>query len=126
MAHDNIFSLIDVRDTARGVLRLCSDESIKICHFASSPPVRRTDLAARIKATSRYGKMMDYGEVNFADIHYTEPRGRYNQLDTTLATSHLELIFRPTDEIIREKVELLDTASDLKTSAAIAETKDER
>lgn len=108
MAQDNTFSLIDVRDTAQGLLRLCDEEGLPICHLASAPPVRRLELAALIKATSRFGEEMAYEAVPFSAIPYSEPRGRSNHLDNRLARERLGLTFREPEAIIREKVAWLD------------------
>jgi len=108
MAQDNTFSLIDVRDTAQGLLRLCDEEGLPICHLAGAPPVRRLELAALIKATSRFGEEMAYQTVPFREIPYSEPRGRSNHLDNRLAIDRLGLTFREPEAIIREKVVLLD------------------
>lgn len=109
MANDNILSIVDVRDTASGLIRICEDDSLKICHLASSPPILRSELASRISVVSRFGKMMNYEVVPFSEIPYTELRGRFNHLNNTLAVSRLCMKFRQPDIIIGEKVDLLDS-----------------
>lgn len=108
MAKDNIFSIVDVRDTALGLLKLADKPELKICHFASTPPVVRTELADAIRRFSARQQKMSYKTVSFSDIPYSEPRGRCNDLDCSLARSVFGLKFRPPLEIIEEKVKLLD------------------
>lgn len=108
MAKDNTFSISDVSDTAEGLLRISQNDSLRLCHLASTPFIVRTELASLVKSFSKYGDMMAYEIVSFSDIQYSEPRGQYNQLDNTLALSTLGMNFKPPEEIIRQKVELLD------------------
>lgn len=110
MARDNVFSLIDVRDTAAGLLRICAEPGLSICHLASEPPVLRKELAALVKKQSRYGQRMAFDEVAFADIPYSEPRGRLNHLDCRRTAGRYGLSFRPPTEVIMAKVALLDAA----------------
>ncbi len=108
MAKDNTFSISDVRDTAEGLLKISENDSLRICHLASTPYVVRTELASLIQSFSKYKNMMAYEVVSFSDIPYSEPRGQYNHLNNTLAISSLGMNFKPPEEIIRQKVELLD------------------
>ncbi len=108
MAKDNIFSIIDVRDTARGLLKLGKKPSLKICHFASTQPVVRTELAELIMKFSKYKDLMAYQVGSFSDMPYSEPRGRRNHLDNSFAKSALKMNFNPVKEIVKQKVELLD------------------
>lgn len=108
MAKDNTFSILDVRDTAEGLLRLSDNDSLRICHFASTPYIVRAELASLIQSFSKYKDMMAYKVVSFANIPYSEPRARLNHLDNTLAVSRLGMKFKPPKKIIRRKVELLD------------------
>jgi len=110
MARDNFFSLVHVHDTAVGLLRICEDATVSICHLASSPAVRRVDLAAMVKMHSHYGQQMAFDEVAFADIPYTEPRGRLNQLNCDRTIARYSLTFRNPEEIIRDKIAVLDEA----------------
>jgi len=108
MAHDNMFSIIDVRDTAEGLFRLTEHPDIKKCHLASTPPVIRTVLADSIIKQSKYKDKMGYKSVSFSDIKYSEPRARLNHLDNSLSVSVLGMRYTLSDEIIQKKVELLD------------------
>lgn len=108
MARDNSFSLIDVRDAAEGLRRLAPDGTPPVMHLAARPPVVRTALADLVIKTSRRGREMSYTPVSFSEISYSEPRGRRNELDATLAATALGMSFRPSDEVVRAKVELLD------------------
>lgn len=117
MAKDNIFSIIDVRDTAEGLLRLCDRPDVDVCHLASSPFLLRTELASLIMNFSKYKNLMAYKTVSFSDIPYSEKRGRCNHLDNSFAISSLGINFRLPQDIIRKKVELLDRyIEDIKSS----------
>ena len=50
----------------------------------------------------------DVKTVSFSDITYSEPRGRLNHLDNSLSLSLLGMKYKTPEEIIRQKVELLD------------------
>lgn len=108
MAVDNVFSIIDARDTAEGLLRLFNHPHIGTCHLASDPPVVRSELADKIMAFSKHKERMAYAPTVFSQIPYSEKRGRLNHLDSSLAVGQLKMTFRPPEEIIREKVGLLD------------------
>ena len=108
MAKDNVFSIIDVRDTARGLLEIGKKSSMKICHLASTPLIFRTELASYIMNFSKYKDRMSYDEGLFSEIPYSEPRSRLNHLDNSLAVSSLGITFRNPEEIIRQKVDLID------------------
>jgi len=108
MANDNMFSIIDVKDTARGLLRLSENKSITICHLSSNPPVVRSRLADMVISFSKFKNLMHYEAVKFSDIPYSEPRGRLNHLDNSLAIRELSMEFTPSEEVIRRKVEYLD------------------
>lgn len=112
MAKDNTFSIADVRDTAEGLLRIAGHNELRICHLASSPYIVRTQLASLVKSLSRFRDSMNYKVTNFSNIPYSEPRAKHNSLDVSLASSVLGMKFRPPEEIIREKVELLDRHMD--------------
>lgn len=108
MASDNSFSLADVRDTAKGLLKLADTESVKVCHLASAPLVWRTELADLIMSLSKYGDRMSYASTVFSKIPYSEKRARCNHLDNTMAVSKLGLSFRNPRDIVCQKVALLD------------------
>jgi len=55
MANDNTFSISDVQDTAKGLLRIGDHEAVRICHLASQPHIIRNNLAALIKIGSEEG-----------------------------------------------------------------------
>jgi dTDP-4-dehydrorhamnose reductase len=107
MAHDNIFSIIDVKDTCEGLLRLSQAPEVGICHLASVPPIVRTELASMVMKFSKYKNLMSYETVPFSEIPYSQKRSRDTHLDNSLAMS-LGMKFRPPEDIVREKVELLD------------------
>lgn len=109
MAGDNIISLSDVDDTARGLLALAGAEppAHRIYHLVSAPGVGRAELAATIKATSRWGHAMGYDVVPFASLHYDEPRPTRAFLCSGRLAS-LGVAFAPPQEVTRRKVGLLD------------------
>lgn len=108
MAKDNIFSIIDVRDTAVGLLKLCSVDSLKICHLAGNQPIYRTELASFIISHSRFGNVMSFKEVLFSEIPYSEPRSCCNHLDNSLAITKLGMAFANSLDVIHHKVDFLD------------------
>ncbi len=108
MADDNIFSIIDVNDTAQGLIKLSQNRFLKICHLATAPALIRSDLAETISNFSINKNLNKFARVPFAKIKYTEKRGRLNDLDNSLAVSVLGLTFRPPEAIIEQKVDLLD------------------
>lgn len=108
MAKDNIFSIVDVRDTSEGLLRILDRPDITVCHLVSAPPVVRTELASMVMNFSKYRERMSYETVLFSDIRYSEKANRNNQMDNSFAVSSLGMHFRPPEKIIRQKVELLD------------------
>jgi dTDP-4-dehydrorhamnose reductase len=108
MAKNNCFSIIDVKDTARGLLLIGKNTTITTCHLASTPPILRADLANIIISTSKYKNFMSYEIVSFSEIPYSEARGRCNHLDNSLATSTLGMSFKSSAQIIQEKIAFLD------------------
>jgi dTDP-4-dehydrorhamnose reductase len=108
MATDNIFSLIDVKDTCDGLLRIFEAPEVTVCHLGSMPPVVRTQLASLVMKFSKQKEWMSFEPVSFSDIPYSEKRSRDTHLDNSFAVSKLGMSFRPPEDIIRQKVELLD------------------
>ncbi len=109
MAHDNVISISDVDDTARGLLALAGEASPahRVYHLVSTPGVARVDLAATVKSTSRWGSVMAYDAVPFASLPYTEPRPVRAFLASERLAS-LGVSFAPPFEVIRRKVRVLD------------------
>ena len=108
MANDNTFSIADVRDTAKGLLRLSDYNEVKQCHLASTPKLVRSELADEVKSQSKFGNLMDFSITSFSEIPYSEPRAKHNSLDVSFAIKTLQLNFRNPKDIICEKVKLLD------------------
>ncbi len=108
MANDNTFSICDVRDTAEGLFRLADNDSLEIIHLASTPVLIRSQLADLIMSFSKNKHAMAYRIASFSEISYSEPRAQYNHIDNTLAVAKLGMAFRPAEQIVREKVKLLD------------------
>jgi len=112
MARDNIFSIIDVKDTAEGLLRIFERPEVSVCHVVSTPPITRTELASMVMDFSKYKEKMSYEPVLFSDISYSEKRSRDTHLDNTFAVSALGMNFRTPQDIVRQKVEWLDRSLD--------------
>lgn len=110
MAHDNTLSVADIDDTAAGLLALGRNPSLRICHLTSTPSLVRTELAALIKSTSRFGAGMAFAAVPFSTIPYSEPRAPRSHLNNSLAVCELGMTFRPVADVVRQKVRLLDDA----------------
>ena len=109
MAHDNVISISDVDDTTRGLLALAGvrPPEHRVYHLVSTPGVARVDLAATVKATSRWGAEMAYDTVAFASLPYTEPRPTRAFLGSERLGA-LGVVFAPPLAVIRRKVRLLD------------------
>jgi dTDP-4-dehydrorhamnose reductase len=108
MANDNTFSISDVQDTAKGLLKISDHESLRMCHLASEPYIVRNALATEIQSVSKHGQEMAHFVTSFSEIPYTERRAQYNHLDNSLAVSLLGISFRNSQDIIHQKVALLD------------------
>ena len=108
MALDNTFSIVDAADTGEGLLRLSGDPSVRMCHLAAAPALTRTALADLIVKHSRRRDAMGYRAVAFSEIAYSEPRGRRNEIDNSRARSILGMTFRPAEDVVRQKIKLLD------------------
>lgn len=102
MAADNFFNISDVDDTARALL-LCTMSERHIVHLVSEHRVSRVSLAEEITLYSCQGGLMDFEEVPFASIPYSEPRPRCPYLKPSEGFS-----FAPPWSVIRRKVESLD------------------
>ncbi len=108
MASDNVFSIIDARDTATGLARLLGEDDVREIHFAADSPLIRTKLADLIKESSVRGAEMSYENCRFSDVFYTEPRGRLNDLDNSFAKMRFNMNFRSAIDVVRQKVGILD------------------
>lgn len=108
MARDNEFSIADVNDTARCLALTIHESGLRKLNICSDGKLSRHWLADRIIKTSRLGKEMSYSEVNFAEIPYSERRGRLNDLVNDLSKERLGMQYRAVEDIVDEKVALLD------------------
>lgn len=111
MATDNMLSVIDIRDTVDGLLRLLADPSTFVAptlHFAATEFLSRTELADRIRAISLFGPRMAYEPVAFETLDLPEARSRDSRLDSSLSREALSMSYRPLDATVAEKVALLD------------------
>jgi dTDP-4-dehydrorhamnose reductase len=109
MAEDNVFSIIDAADTAEGLARLSNADDIRKIHFAADKPLLRTDLARLVQKYSSRGAEMDFKPCRFAEIQYSEPRGRLNDLDNQYSKTRLGMSYQNAEDVVREKVALLDS-----------------
>ena len=73
-------------------------------HICSDEKVNRVGLAKRIVDKSRQGHRMTFREVDFAEIEYTEKRGRMNDLVNKLSKSRLGMSYRRIEDIIDAKI----------------------
>lgn len=108
MADDNYFSVIAASDTAEALSRLIDRDEIKIIHIASDAIIGRTYLANKIITESISGDKMKFDVCRFADIKYTEARGRVNDLDNTRSKELLGMTYLSADAVISAKIKLLD------------------
>lgn len=113
MATDNSFNVTDVNDTAAGLLALAQRRPRTIFHLAATPAVVRSGLARRIVSTSRLGAEMQFREVSFREIGYTEGRPRSAWLENRAAREALGIRFRSPLQVIDDKVALLDDGREL-------------
>lgn len=109
MAGDNVVSVCDVEDTARGLVAMAvSPPPSAIYHLVSAPGVVRSDLAAAVKRESRYGSAMAYRVVPFSEIAYSEPRPTRAFLRAE-RLGEIGVEFADPWSVIARKVRLLDT-----------------
>lgn len=108
MAADNFFSISDVEDTANALRLLGQRQDLVELHICSDEVIRRDELAKLIVETSINGSRMAYRECRFADIPYSEPRGRVNNLLNTNSKAWLGVKYRSARDIVVQKVNLLD------------------
>lgn len=108
MAHDNTFSLTDVRETSSVLLKLACRGMQGIYHVASVPPISRSDLAAWIMECSRYRDCMAFKRVLFEKILYPEVRPRRSWLSNQKVVSELGVSFTSPRVTVQRKVTLLD------------------
>jgi dTDP-4-dehydrorhamnose reductase len=108
MAYDNEFSIVDVDDTARGLATLILHKDIRKIHICADAKVNRVWMARRILEKSQNNKVQDFETVPFAEIPYSEPRGRVNDLVNALSKSTLGMTYRESENIIDAKVAFLD------------------
>ena len=108
MAEDNVFTLTDVRDLARAVLRVSESRTTGVVHLVSSPPIRRTHLAGLIKDLSINGSSMRFERVRMADLPYLEPRAASAWLRKSDISLKITQDFAVPHEVVSRKVALLD------------------
>jgi len=108
MARDNVFSIVDVNDTATALAGLMERSDIRKLHVCADAKVNRVSLAQRVIDKSACGDTMGYREVDFAEIEYTEPRGRVNDLVNTRSKIELGMQYRGAVDVIDAKIALLD------------------
>jgi len=108
MARDNVFSIVDVNDTASCLAGLIHHADVRKIHVCSDESVNRAWLARRIIEKSAWGHLMGFREVDFDEIAYSERRGRLNDLVNDRSKVLLGMRYRRVQDIIDEKVALLD------------------
>lgn len=108
MADDNVFSIIDAADTAEGLMRLSGADDVRKIHFAADKQLIRTDLARLVQKHSLRRAEMSFTPCRFADIPYSEPRGRLNDLSNHYSKLRLGMSYRDAEDVVRAKVAILD------------------
>lgn len=107
IATDNFLTITDAKDTAKGVSTIAVTKFSGIAHLVNAP-ISRKQLADIIIATSKFGSQMKYNEVSFKELGLPEdpPARSYLAADST--TEKLGLGYKEAEEVIQEKVALLD------------------
>lgn len=112
MAVDNVFTVTDSRDTARGLLAVADGEIEGVIHLAANPPISRIELADAVIAASNRGRDMSYEKVSFSELEYSENRTNCIWIRNGRACAELGLAFRTPFDVIAEKTTLLDAWAD--------------
>lgn len=108
MAVGNVFSLTDVRDTSRALLKLADREDNGIYHAVGQPPITRVGMANAIMEMSEYGSKMRFAEVEFDAIDYPEIRPRRSWLDSRITFETLGMSFSPPEKTVERKIAHID------------------
>jgi len=108
MAEDNIFTLTDVKDTARAICRIVTGSIFGYHHIVAAPPVVRTDLAHWIKDASQNGHRMSWQNVRFESLTFAEPRPARPWLSNARFVARTGMAFHNPRDIVSAKVALLD------------------
>ena len=109
MARDNVFSIVDVDDTAAALAGLIGRDDIRKIHICADQKINRVWLAQRVIDKSAFGAAMAFREVDFAEIEYSEPRGRVNDLVNDQSKFALHATYQSAADVIDRKVALLDS-----------------
>ncbi len=104
MAEDNIFTITDVRDTSRAILKLMNQNKRGLYHVASNPPVCRTELADWIMDSSKHRALMNYETVQFKDLTFSEPRPAKSWISNKKLVKEIDQSFIPPRQIAEEIV----------------------
>ena len=109
MATDNYFSISSVGDTAEGLLRLADYPYLRTLHLCADAVINRCDMARYIIQHSMNGMNMSFSECLFADIPYTEKRGRINDLDNRVSKNVLRMQYGEAYDTILNKIRYIDS-----------------
>lgn len=109
MATDNYFSISSVEDTAEGLRRLADHPQLSALHLCADAVINRCDMARYIIQHSENGAAMGFSECQFADIPYTEKRGRINDLDNSISKNVLGMQYGQAYDIILNKIKFIDS-----------------
>ena len=111
LASDNIFSLTDVSDTARLLLKVVQQRAVGTVHSVSGFPVSRTIVADEIIQVSKMIKDARYEKIRHSDIYFKEPKPASAWLAASGAINSLVPIFATPKEIVSKKVAILEGES---------------
>jgi dTDP-4-dehydrorhamnose reductase len=118
MAHDNVFTITEVRDTARALLALAGRGALGTYHVASAA-VARTELAAWIRDASVLGTRMAFDEVSFVELAFAEPRPPRTWIRADKFMAEIGMCFRHPRDIVHAKVAMLDQVAAAKKRALV-------
>jgi dTDP-4-dehydrorhamnose reductase len=107
MAFDTLFTITDVWEVARWLLRLVETRTTGIVHLAANPPLTRTLMAEWIMESSGYREKMAYTRVPFSALSIIGARGAMAWLRSSRA-EELGITFTAPRLLTGRKVSLLD------------------
>jgi len=108
MAKDNLFSIVDVRDTAVGLKKIALEPLVNYVHIAPETVISRVELANVIIRSSVNKNLMKFKVGKHTDIKYNEPRGKNMTINADTSNSLFKIHYRTTTETITDKVTLID------------------
>lgn len=111
MAGDNLINVTAVDDTATGIIAAIQGRVGGILHCANPRPVSRLELAELVKRVSRNGEGMRFETISDSDRRQTLRRSARAWLKLGPASLRLGVSYRPLEEVVSEKVALIERGS---------------